>query len=242
MNIDKENLKCPFCEKDINFKWAEKEIEISGSENNPIFYRLLQCKQCEEIIIFLFEGLTEEKKEEIQYQITASAMYTSTVSRTKSKPISSELSKLADKVSELIFQYPFRKTTFGITGIPDKVKESLREAEKCFSFGAKNGAAACLRKCIYAICDDQKVEGKEYDEKIEKLFSNNVEFSTLTKQIKWLGDKHCHNVNEEKYTFKEIEKATNIIPLIIRKIYGEKELIKDALNSLNQSFQKTKSK
>lgn len=237
MKINEENLKCSFCEKDVNFGWAEKEIEISISENNPVFYRLLQCKHCGEIMFFLFEGLTQEKKDEVNNNAIYCAM-----PKSRCEPPSQKLTKLKDKDAELKFQYPFRKTIFRIEGIPSKVKESLKEAEKCFSFEAKNGAATCLRKCIYAICDDQKVEGKEYDKKIEKLFSNNVEFSTLAKQIKWLGDKHCHNVNEEKYTFKEVEKAINTIPLIIRKIYGEKELIKEASNSLNQSFQKTKSR
>lgn len=255
MEIDKKNLKCPFpsCKKDVDFGWTDKEIEISCSENNPVFYRLLRCHHCEETAFFLFKGLTEAKKEEFQETRNSYAMIGGNRgNNSEPRPLILNLQELVNKESKLIFQYPFRKTIFQIKGIPSKVKESLVEAEKCFSVGAKNGCATCLRKCVYALCDDIKesnIDGYEtekehldYVKKIDKLLPEQNEFVELLKHIKWLGDKHAHNVNEESYTYEDVKQALDIMPLIIKEIYGKKEKIKTVRNVLNQGLQKTKSK
>ncbi len=251
MEIDENNLKCPLCEKDVSFNWISEEIEISDSAENPIFYRILKCHHCGDITFFLYRGLTKQKKEDIEYEVTARAISVPGSRRNGLKPIPPGLIKLVNEDPELKLQYPFRKTIFHINNVPAKVKESLSEAEKCFSVGAKNGCALCLRKCIYAVCDDSekgqtkksvKNEGDDYVDKIEKLFPKSSEFTELAKQIKWLGDKHAHNINEEKYTNKDVEKALRIMPLIIREIYGSRQEVREVRNALNQGLQKTKAK
>lgn len=236
-----KNMKCPHCTKDINFSWANKQIELSKNSASPIFYQTLECHHCHQIIFFLFKGLTYFFHEEIKSSISSYARRAvlGPQSVTEKSHVK-ELKKINEIPTDLIFQYPFQKTVFNITGISIKIKESLNEAERCFSVGARNGTTACLRKCIYAICDDRKVEGADYSKKIEKLFPLKNEFSELAKQIKWLGDNHMHNVNEEKYTKEHIEKAIEVMPLIIREIYGNDEKIKEVKNLLNQGFQKTK--
>lgn len=231
-------MKCPHCTKDISMNWLSAEVMLSEMQESLMFYRLLECQHCYRVIFYLYSGHTKSKLKKINDEIIKLRIFGSTPD---GKKLLQSLEKSIVKAKK-IFQYPFAKTVFNIEGIPEKVKDSLNEAERCFSIGARNGTVACLRKCIYLLCDNilKKDESIKYDEKIEKLFPNDNDLATLAKQIKWLGDNHLHGVNEEKYTDKSIEQAMNILPFIIKEIYEKRRRVKEVSNLLNQGLQKTK--
>lgn len=229
-------MKCPHCKKDVSDDWKGDEEKLTESLDNPLFYQILECHHCDEIIFFLYKGLTSNDINcfYTPYSLINRSLNAEEVEERK------RMKELIDRGNKLVFQYPFLKTTFEIPDIPKKIKVSLNEGEKCFCIGSNTGTAACLRKCIYLLCDNRKVEGDDYAEKIENLFSETSDFSDLCKQIKWLGDKHVHGDNKETYSKEDIEQAIKIVPVIIEEIYGKDFKVKNAKNLLNKKYQKTK--
>lgn len=150
--------------------------------------------------------------------------------------------KKASLKPTLLFQYPPRKVFFGKDVVPKVILDAFNEAERCYSIGSRTGTTACLRKCIYLICDDKVSDPTlvDYSEKIKALFPQGTNFFELSQQIKWLGDKHVHGEQEMAYTDQSIKMALDIFPIIISEIYERPEVIKQAKNILNQGYQRTK--
>jgi len=129
----------------------------------------------------------------------------------------------SDKViiDEFLLSYPSSKRTFESQEVPKKIISHYNEAERCRSVGSLTGTGACLRKTIYAVCDDKKIEGGDYREKINNL-PVKKDYQELLKQIKWLGD-NTTKPGEEKYTMEMADKALEILPLIIDELYYKDE-------------------
>ena len=81
------------------------------------------------------------------------------------------------------------------------------------------GASACLRKCIYAVCDDLQVAGDNYREKIDNLPAKKSEYRELLKQVKFLGDNMTKPSGTE-YTKEQIDLALEVLPLALDDIYA----------------------
>lgn len=228
--------KCPYCKKDISYKWFIEEKIISDKKDSRMFYKKLECKHCSNIIFFLFKGCSDEEIKQLENQ-NKKALILSSPDEDKLKMLLEE----EKNGRSLVFSYPFLKTVFNIPGIPSKVKKILNEAELCYSFKSRIGTVACLRTCIYCLCDDRFGKNdEEYTDKIVKLFPEGDEFANLAKQIKWLGDKHLHNDKEDAYNKEDIEQALEIMPMIIREIYGKIDKVNKVKNALNKGYQNSK--
>ena len=63
------------------------------------------------------------------------------------------------------FSIPFLLRFFVIDqNIPRIIRELVYEAEGCLKMNYTTGASACMRKAIYELLIDQKVEGSNYEE------------------------------------------------------------------------------
>jgi hypothetical protein len=123
--------------------------------------------------------------------------------------------------------YPISKTKFEAKDVPEKITVPFNEAERCRAVGSLTGAAACLRKSIYALCDEQRVEGSDYRKKIENLKVKNQDYLELLKQIKWLGDT-VTKPGEELYTKEQVDLAIEILPEIVDDLYLIDERVETA--------------
>jgi hypothetical protein len=136
-----------------------------------------------------------------------------------------------DKIqSEFLVSYPCSKTKFEATGIPKNIRDYFNEAERCRSIGSITGTGACLRKSVYALCDDKNATGSDYREKIENL-PIKESYKELLKQIKWLGD-NTTKPGEEKYTKKMVDEALGILPFIIDELYLKDDQVDKATKLL----------
>lgn len=194
-------MKCPYhdCAKDFNPDW--------GSTDEPI-YATLHSKEGDGLLILTFTCRFCLRKFHDIYRHKA-------VKKPNSSTVYSR--------EELLFSFPSSKTKFDSKKIPAVVKESFNEAERCRSIGSLTGTGACLRKTVYSICDDKKVAGKDYREKIANLPVSG-KYQQLLKQIKWLGDK-ITKPGIESYGLKDTDLAIEILPLIIDKLYAEDEKV-----------------
>ena len=144
---------------------------------------------------------------------------------------------------ELLASYPTSKTKFESKKVPKNIRELFNEAERCRSVGALTGVSACLRKTVYAICDEKKPTGEDYREKITNLPVSGDVYKDLLRQVKFLGD-NMTKANGSDYTEEQIDKALTVLPLVIDKLYEQDEKIDEAQKILakvkTQSGQKNK--
>jgi len=197
-------MKCPYhdCQKDYNPNWGSNTETISPTSNckdgDGLWIETAECRFCERRFheIFRAKYIKGERK---------------------------GFPKTAQK--ELLFTFPSTKTKFEAKKIPKNIESSFNEAERCKSVGSLTGIGACLRKTIYAICDDKKTNGKDYRERINSLPVKG-KYQDLLKQIKWLGDKTT-KPGEEKYTMADATLALEILPILMEELYAKDEKIEN---------------
>ncbi len=195
-------MKCPYhdCQKDFNPEWGKVRNYVYptqySDEGDGLWIETSTCRFC------------ERKFHEIY----------------RAKQIKS-LNDSETKREELLFIFPSTKTKFTAKKLPHKIKEYFNEAERCRSIGSLTGVGACLRKTVYAICDDKNAEGTDYREKISNLEVKG-KYQDLLKQIKWLGD-NTTKPGEEKYSMDDADLALEILPLLIEELYAKDEKIEE---------------
>lgn len=131
---------------------------------------------------------------------------------------------------EFLVSYPCSKTTFEAKGVPQKIRDYFNEAERCRSIGSITGTGTCLRKAVYALCDDKNATGRDYREKITNLPIKET-YKELLKQIKWLGD-NTTKPGEEVYTKNMVDEALEILPFVIDELYIKDDQIEKATKLL----------
>lgn len=194
-------MKCPYhdCQKDFNPKWGTIPTYVRPTEfskdGDGLWIETAICKFCNRKFHFIYQS-----KEELD-----------------------EFSKTQTRRLELLFIFPSSRTNFTAKKLPKIIKNNFNEAERCRSVGSLTGVGACLRKTIYSICDDTKVKGRDYREKIGKLPVKGI-YQDLLKQIKWLGD-ITTKPGDEKYTMEDADLAIQILPLVVEEIYSKDEKI-----------------
>lgn len=123
---------------------------------------------------------------------------------------------------EIEIQYPSSNALLP-EYIPEKIRLYYKEAIDAYNFGLLSSASIMCRKCIYEICDKQKTTGDDYKQKIKNLgFDKRITDPLLN--IKNIGDETVHSNGWDKET---IEKAIDVLGIIIDMIYTQENRIKD---------------
>lgn len=205
-------MKCPYpeCHKDYNDDSWNKifegflnahtsgEVIASSIAEREFFNRLFvisrRCRFCHQLFHEVYVGKEKWNGEEI-----------------------------VKKDMILLVSYPVSKTKFESKGIPRNIIDHYNEAERCMSVGSLTGAGACLRKTIYALCDDKKAQGKDRREQIENLPVKG-EYKELLKQVKWLGD-NMTKPDTITYKKEQVDLALEVLPLVIDELYAKDEKI-----------------
>jgi hypothetical protein len=133
---------------------------------------------------------------------------------------------------EVEIQYPSNNSSLP-EYIPENIKKYYKEALEAYNFNLLSSASIMCRKVIYEICDKQKVEGVDYKEKIKNLgFDKRITDPLLN--IKNIGDETVHARGWDKIT---IQKAIDVLGIIIDMIYIQENRIKDFTNHYSQNNQ-----
>jgi len=202
-------MKCPYvdCQKDYNDEWSKKFDEFI----NPNDFGHSQI---------------ERRKHSRVYIITRKCGF---CNRYFHEIFVGHETERENSLKSLI-SYPLSKTKFKAKGIPQKAIDAFNEAERCRSVGSLTGTGGCLRKVIYAVCDDKDVDGKDYREKINNLPVKDT-YKELLKQIKWLGDTTT-KPGKEKYTMKMADDAFEILSILIDDLYLKDEKMEEVAKLL----------
>lgn len=209
-------MKCPYpdCRKDYNddswFRIMDQWIDPRGAQeskserefHNRLYVITRECRFCGQFFHEVFVG--HENFDEDHDEI--------------------------DPTLEPLVTFPVAKTKFEAKNVPKEEVNAFQEAERCRSVGSLTGTGGCLRKAVYALCDDKKVSGGDYREKISNL-PVKEEYKELLKQIKWIGD-NTTKPGEEKYTMKMIDVAIEILPILIDDMYIKDEKTAEATRLL----------
>lgn len=133
----------------------------------------------------------------------------------------------------IIFQYPSGKSELP-NYIPENIRKFYREAVSAYNFGLLNSASVMCRKVIYELCDKKATTGKNYKEKIKNLGLDKRITDALL-NIKNIGDETVHAKGWDKET---IEKAIDVLGIIIDMIYIQEERIKNFTKHYSKAKQK----
>jgi hypothetical protein len=214
-------MKCPYndCQKDYNEAEWKASIDTFISENN---------KYGEPRTYSSGEKSTINRIHLKTWECRFCKRYFHAVSVGNQKL--NKYGETTKTVLEELATYPVSKTKFVSKKITKEVRTAFNEAERCRSVGSITGSGACLRKAIYTLCDEEKVEGVDYREKITNLKVKETH-KELLKQFKWLGD-NVTKPGEEKYTKEMVDVALEILPSVIDGLYQESEKEEDAIKML----------
>lgn len=103
------------------------------------------------------------------------------------------------------------------------------------------GVAACLRKTVYAICDDLRATGDNYRAQISNLPISGEVYKELLKQVKFLGDNGT-KPGGDTYTSDQVDAALTVLPVVIDKLYEQDEKIEEAEKALAAARSKASQK
>lgn len=207
-------MKCPHCGKDYNPDWPtvkkfvnhdEDSAIVIKSQPHQVFVESMRCRFCNNLFHDIFIGYED-------WQLEQGSPW-------ECKSI----------IKEPLISYPFAKTSFE-SNVPKSIVDAFNEAEKCEAIKSVTGAGACLRKTVYMLCDDLKIQGRDYREKITNLSTKQI-FRNALHQIKWLGDT-VTKPGEEKYTLSDIKDALELLPPLIEELYAKDERIEQITKSL----------
>lgn len=210
-------MKCPYpsCQKDYNDAEWERDFddyvnEVASHKDSLALWRVYlisrKCRFCHQLFHEVYIGHENRAQYDEQGRLI---------------PGSSEPSR------ELIVSYPTSKTTFKSKNVPSDVRSLFHEAERCRSIGAMTGVAACLRKTVYAICDQQNAAGDNYRERIGNLPLKDEVYKELLKQVKFLGDNGT-KPGGDIYSPQQVDVALSVLPIVIDKIYEQDEHVAEA--------------
>lgn len=222
-------MKCPYpdCQKDYNIEWSDffsgwlwgsGGDYPSTSERHDlkrVYLHSRRCHFCHRLFHDIYVG---NENPNIWDETT-----------NKSKNVKPTL--------ELVASYPSSKTLFKAKKVPEIVRSFFHEAERCRSIGAMTGVAACLRKTVYAVCDDLNVSGSNYKEKISNLPLSGEVYKELLKQVKFLGDNGT-KPDGDIYTPDQVDVALKVLPIVIDKLYEQDEQIDEAQRALSHARSK----
>lgn len=200
-------MKCPYhdCQKDFNPEWGDSRQTVEpttySEEGDGLWVETFSCKFCNRQFHEIYRSQDVVDKDH------------------------NDRTRHTQQRKELLFTFPTMKTKFLAKRIPSKIKQYFNEAEQCRAIGSLTGVGACLRKTVYAICDDKNTQGRDYREKIGNLPVAG-KYQDLLKQIKWLGD-NTTKPNEENYSLTEADLALEILPLLIEELYEKDEKIEE---------------
>lgn len=107
--------------------------------------------------------------------------------------------------------------------IPKEIRELISEAEGCAKMNYLTGASACTRKGIYELLALQRVEGANYDDKIESLrkkylFIDPVLFEILG-HIKDMTSDHVHEQSWIAWDSRNLQLFLETFKAILHEIY-----------------------
>jgi uncharacterized protein DUF4145 len=124
--------------------------------------------------------------------------------------------------NSIIFQYPSGKAELP-EYIPENIRKYFREAVEAYNYNLLNSASVMCRKVIYELCDKQRATGENYSEKIKDLGLDKRITDPLL-NIKNIGDDTVHAKGWDK---KTVEKAIDVLGIIIEMIYIQEKRVKD---------------
>ena len=115
--------------------------------------------------------------------------------------------------------------------IPKATRELISETEGCLKMNYLTGASACLRKTIYKLLVNEKVEGNIYKEKIESLkqkYPNvNTEYYNILSSIRDVNSETIKEPYWDEWDYGTIRLLNETIKAVLYEIYVIPQIVMD---------------
>ncbi len=242
--IDDEKYNCPFC-KNRGVKYIILGIARFNESNDKELYSIfVECSNCHKISMHLsklnyfeykykFLLINQQQKEFLTYSEHPFLKTEDKLSFLKSIKNSSTIyysrfyddegNKLDLNIDDtLILNIPTSFFTID-NRIPKKFRELITEAEKCVQNNCLTGASACIRKTIYELIAHEKLEGKDYTEKIKflkgKHSSLNDTYVDILAAIQGITSDQVHEKSYENFDNQHAKVYIEVLKEVFNQIY-----------------------
>lgn len=227
--IDDKVYNCPFCNRNnVAYKLVEK-FEYDFSENKKCYILIARCSSC--------------SNDSMHSSFTDISGWVTNYGRSNLEIIE----EYKNNIDDYIFHS--QPSSFFIIDnrIPKVLRELITEAQDCLKMNFLTGASACVRKAIYEFLNSQKVEGKDYDERIKSLKSKlpqvEADYFDILKSIKDMTSEKVHEQSWDKWDNKHLRFILDTLMAIFIEVYvipDEKSKRKKSILELKQQISQSK--
>lgn len=129
--------------------------------------------------------------------------------------------------------------------VPDNIKKSFEEAQRCFYAGCYVAASVMIRKLLEELCEDFQIKGKDLNEKLDNLIQSNKIPYIIGYEIHDLrrfgnDGAHIKLKNFNNIGEKEVKIALEVIKNLLKIIYELNQNYQKSVNNLKALKAKTK--
>jgi hypothetical protein len=137
---------------------------------------------------------------------------------------------ISNSSGKVIKTYPGDTIPFDKVGIPDKIIETIEEANVCYSNNCYIAAGIMIRKTLEVLCDVQEASGKNLSERLKKLGKTILIPQELIEgmdELRLLGNDaaHVEAKTYENIGKEEIEISMEFTKEILKAVYQYDDLL-----------------
>lgn len=222
-NTPKLFKKCPYCDKEVNFLPLKNLMDVCGDytefsddDCNRTYFGIRECSnpECNHILAFKFKFIANRVSWD---SLTGEDSYSEEIIDFETLP----------KINNCThFDY-----------IPENIRLSFDEAQKCFYNECFVASAIMIRKTLEEICENFEIEGRDLNNKLNNLIESDKIPSLIGEEIHELrrfGNDGAHlqlrffnNIGE-----KEVKTALEVIKNMLIIIYESNQNYKNSVNKL----------
>ena len=137
---------------------------------------------------------------------------------------------LLDNQRQIVAAYPPELIDFDISGVPQAVEETVKEAILCHGNGCYRAAAIMVRRTLEVICQDQNATGKTLKNRLDSLRQHLVvpkELFDAADHLRLLGNDAAH-IDAQTYAAvgrEEVEIALDLAKELVKATYQYASLV-----------------
>lgn len=210
----------------------EPKIENYKDEHNYVeFKHLHQICKCNSCQAFFHRKIQTPKIAHFTEPSGFGRMY-------RNAPLKGE-----SQTNRILFVYPLPHIIL-IANIDKYIRQYYKEAIDCLTIGAYDAASVMFRKCVYRICNVEKIpthEGKNKlkgNERIKKL-GLPKEINDVLCNAKNMGDDAGH-IDQEPYSVELLKRLEDAFKIVFRLLYENTEMLKTFNQKYSQEKQQKK--
>lgn len=250
--VDQYRYNCPYCNRNHVKYHIAGNFSFNWTQKKTCYGYLVKCEDCENKSFHLsfYQLATDYDRKHFIFPASHEVQKGTPGKYNWVQEVIKDKAGNALDVDDAIF-YKQPTSFFTIdTRIPKSIRLPLNEADNCRVNNFLTGGSACLRKAIYQLLENQKIEKQDkdgnsldYDTRIkalkEKLPHVDADFFDVLKIIKGVTSVELHENPWEEFDAPKLKLLIQVTKEILHRIYvepDEKAQRKSAIMGLHEKI------